>query len=81
MPLKQIEAEALQLPPMEQKALIHSLIVHRDRDPNDTAEDVAAAWDAEIARRVAAMDRGEVEWVPADQVFVEIEDTLRKASE
>jgi len=43
MPLKQIEAEALQRPPMEQKALIHSLIVRRDRDPSDTVEDVAAA--------------------------------------
>jgi hypothetical protein len=35
----------------------------------DGAEDVEAAWAAEIERRVAEIERGEQEPVPADEVF------------
>ena len=40
-------------------------------------EEVKAAWDAEIARRVAAMDAGEVEFVSAEEVMAKLDAKLR----
>lgn len=38
--------------------------VERDSDP-----DVAAAWESEIASRIAAYERGEATLIPAEEVF------------
>jgi len=38
--------------------------VERDADP-----DVQAAWEAEIASRVAKYERGEAQLIPAEEVF------------
>ncbi len=71
--LKEVEAQAMQLPQNEQDELIHHLIVNRDRAPEDSPEAIAKAWDEEIARRVADMDAGRTKWIPADEVFKEID--------
>ncbi len=42
----------------------------------DTPETIAAAWDEEIARRVAQLEAGEVETVPAEQVISELRTQL-----
>ncbi len=42
-------------------------------------EEVKAAWDAEIARRIAEIDAGTVELIPGEEVLARIEQKLRKA--
>lgn len=62
-----IEAEAMKLSPEERADLAEKLwhSVH-------STEEVEAAWDAEIARRVRQIDAGEVECVPWDTVMAEL---------
>lgn len=67
--LKEIESQALQLSPPERSELIHRLIVSLEGKPQDTPEAIARAWDDEIARRVADMEAGRTEWIPADEVM------------
>lgn len=71
--LKDIEAQALQLPVKERSELAHRLLVSLDGEPEDSPEAIAKAWDEEIARRVADMDAGRTKWIPADEVFKEID--------
>ncbi|MDP2786587.1 MAG: addiction module protein [Pseudomonadota bacterium] len=42
-------------------------------------EEVQAAWDTEIARRVAEIDAGTVKLIPGEEVLARIEQKLRKA--
>jgi len=72
MPLKQIEAEALQLPPAKLDVLIASLRAQRETPSEDTPEAVAAAWDEEIARRVDAMERGDVAWIDGGEALAQL---------
>jgi putative addiction module component (TIGR02574 family) len=71
--LKEIEAQALSLPPKERSELVHRLLVSLDGEPEDSPEAIAKAWDEEIERRVADMDAGRTKWIPADEVFKEID--------
>lgn len=71
--LEKLEEQALQLPPEERGQLIHRLIVSLDGERNGTPEEIAKAWDEEIARRVADMDAGRTQWIPAEEVFAEID--------
>ncbi|MGE3298545.1 MAG: addiction module protein [Porticoccaceae bacterium] len=71
--LEQIEALALGLPPKERGELAHRLIVSLDGEPDGTPEEIAQAWDEEIARRVADMEAGRTKWIPAEEVFAEID--------
>lgn len=77
--LEQIEARALALPLKERGELVHRLIVSLDGEPDGTPEEIAKAWDEEIARRVADMEAGRTKWIPAEEVFAEIDDILRTA--
>lgn len=70
---EQIEALALALPIKERGELAHRLIVSLDGEPEGTPEEIAKAWDEEIARRVADMEAGRTQWIPAEQVFEEID--------
>lgn len=67
--LKEVESQALQLSPPERGELIHRLIVSLEGEPEDTPEAIAQAWDEEIARRVADMEAGRTQWIPADEVM------------
>jgi len=71
--LEQIEALALGLPPKERGELAHRLIVSLDGEPEGTPEEIAEAWEEEIARRVADMEAGRTKWIPAEEVFAEID--------
>ena len=71
--LQKIEDEALQLSPKERSELIHRLIVSLDGAPEESPEAIAKAWDEEIARRVADMEAGRTKWIPAEEVFKEID--------
>ena len=71
--LKDIEEQALRLPLKERSELAHRLIVSLEGEPEDSPAAIAKAWDEEIARRVADMDAGRTKWIPADEVFKEID--------
>ena len=77
--LKEIEAQALQLPPKEHGDLIHSLIVSLEAEPEDSPEPIAKAWEEEIARRVADMDAGKTVWVSAEEVFARLDALIENA--
>ena len=77
--LKDIEEQALQLTPKERGELAHRLIVSLDGEPEDSPEAIAKAWDEEIARRVADMEAGRTEWIPAEEVFKEIDQIIATA--
>lgn len=76
---EQIEALALALPIKERGELAHRLIVSLDGQPEGTPEEIAKAWDEEIARRVAEIDAGTAVLIPEEEVFAEIDDLLRRA--
>ncbi|MBK1680707.1 addiction module protein [Rhodocyclus tenuis] len=69
---QQVANAAMQLSPDQRVALAEQLWVSVD-----TPEAAAAAWDEEIARRVAQLDAGEVATVPAEQVFAELRTLLK----
>ena len=71
--LKDIEEQALRLPLKERSELAHRLLVSLDGESEDSPEAIAKAWDEEISRRVADMDAGRTKWIPADEVFKEID--------
>ena len=61
--------EALGLPADQRIALAHRLLSSVDAEPDPGAE---AAWEQEIARRIAELDAGEVESIPAAEVFARL---------
>ncbi len=66
-PVEQIEAQAMQLSPQERADLADRLWWSVE-----SKEEVDAAWDAEIARRIAQLDADEVRCIPWDQVMIEL---------
>jgi putative addiction module component (TIGR02574 family) len=62
--LETVEAAALQLTAEERAELIERLI-----DTVVPAPPLQPAWEQEIARRVAELDAGLVESIPAEEVF------------
>ena len=74
--LAEIEVQALALTPKERGELIHRLIVSLDGDSPESPEEVAKAWNEEITRRIADMDAGRTRWIPADEVFADIESII-----
>lgn len=72
--IDQLKAEAMKLSPEERADLADWLWV----SAMPRAE-VEAAWEAEIARRVAEIEAGTAKLIPAEEVMAEIEEKLRKA--
>lgn len=64
--LDELSEKARSLTLEERAQLAQELLesVERDADP-----DVQAAWEAEIASRVAKYERGEARLIPAEEVF------------
>jgi putative addiction module component (TIGR02574 family) len=64
--LDELSKKAQSLAVEERAQLAQDLLesVERDADP-----DVQAAWDAEIADRVARYERGDAKLIPAEEVF------------
>ena len=76
--LKDIEAQALALPESERSALVARLLDSLDSAVDDSPQAVAAAWDEEIARRIADCDAGRTQGIPIEQVQAEIQLLLRQ---
>jgi len=72
--IEQIKSEAMNLSPDDRADLADWLWV----SATPRAE-VEAAWDAEIARRIAEIDAGTATLIPAEEVMARIEEKLRKA--
>ena len=70
-PTELIEAQAMQLSPKERAELADKrcLSVH-------SREDVDAAWDVAVARRMAKVDSGTVQCVPWDTVMAALRTQL-----
>jgi putative addiction module component (TIGR02574 family) len=66
-PIEKIRAQAMKLSPVERADLAEMLWLSVD-----SAEEVEAAWDEEIARRIRQIDAGEVECVPWETVVAEL---------
>ncbi len=64
--LEELSAKAKTLPVEERTQLAQELLesVERDGDP-----EVQAAWETEIASRIAKYERGEGTLIPAEEVF------------
>ncbi len=77
--LKEIESQALQLSPPERGELVHRLILSLEGEPEDSPEVIAKAWDEEIARRVADMEAGRTQWIPADEVMTRLRARIKAA--
>jgi putative addiction module component (TIGR02574 family) len=61
-----VESQVRQLPPEDRARLAEVLL---ESLAEVSSPSVAAAWDAEIRARVAAFERGELELIPAEEVF------------
>jgi putative addiction module component (TIGR02574 family) len=66
-PSEIVEAQALMLTPAERADLADKLWLSVN-----SKEEVAAAWDAEIERRILQLDAGEVECIAWDDVMAEL---------
>lgn len=74
MTLEQLKTEAMKFSAEERADLADWLWVSAT-----PREEVKAAWDAEIARRVAAINAGEAEFVSSEVVMTEIDVMVRNA--
>jgi len=67
--LEVVTHDALILPPDQRLALARQLLDSVDLEPEPGAE---AAWEAEIARRIAGFKAGESKPIPAGEVFARL---------
>ena len=63
-----LQAEVLRLPQGQRARLLERLMASLDQDA-----EVETAWDAEAARREAALDAGQVKAVPFDEAMARLE--------
>jgi putative addiction module component (TIGR02574 family) len=67
--LTTLKAQALQLDPTERGELIGALIDSLERQPDESPETVAAAWESEIAQRLADVKAGKTRFIPFDDAM------------
>ena len=67
--LETLSQDALILPPDQRMTLAYRLLTSVEPDLDPGAE---AAWEQEIARRIAQADAGEITPVPASEVFARL---------
>ncbi|MDV3238231.1 MAG: addiction module protein [Gammaproteobacteria bacterium] len=77
--LEELEAQALKLSTKERSELVQRLIVSLDGEPEGTPEEIAKAWEDEIARRVADMDAGRTKWNSLEEVMTEARARIKTA--
>ena len=68
MSIDELEAAALLLPEDQRDELVARL---QGRMP--TEEEVDEAWRAEVRRRIALINAGDVEWVDEEEIFAELD--------
>ena len=75
--LEKISKEVMNLPDEEKISLVNLLLEDLD-GVEDSEEEVQQAWDEEIQKRIKTIDSGEVEGIPAEEVFAEARKRLSK---
>ena len=70
---KTVLKAAMDLPPQEREEVAERLLGSVGEDAP-----LSAAWAAEIDRRMKEIDEGKAELIPAEQVFAEIREMLKK---
>lgn len=70
--VEDLKVQALKLSPPDRDELVRALIASIDGEPDGTPEEIAKAWDEEIARRVTDIEAGRTVGIPAEQVLAEI---------
>jgi putative addiction module component (TIGR02574 family) len=78
LPLEQLEAEVLDLPLRERARLARRLIASLDVDTDQDPAEVERAWKEEIRRRLEEYRAGNVQAIPAAEVFAEARARLRR---
>ena len=71
--VSELTARAKALPPEDRARLAEALFA--TLGTND--DEVGVAWDAEIRRRIAEVENGTVQLVPADVAFAQVRHALR----
>ena len=73
-------SEALALPEKKRAELAERLLRSLDGPEPSGAEqaEIDAAWDREIERRMRRMEEGKTQLIPAEEVFAEAEQVVRK---
>jgi putative addiction module component (TIGR02574 family) len=72
LPLERLEAAALELPRSERARLAQRLLESLDDEAVEDPAEVEKAWEEELRRRVAELDSGSAELIPAEQVFADL---------
>jgi len=70
----ELSQRARALSPQDRARLAEELLASLEGEPQPQAD---AAWDAELVRRIAEVDRAAVELLPADEVFARVRRSLR----
>jgi putative addiction module component (TIGR02574 family) len=78
MSVQELEAEVLKLPSPERAQLAHRLIVSLDEDDDEDPAEIERAWEEEIRRRIAELEAGTAELIPAEEVFAELRSRPRE---
>jgi putative addiction module component (TIGR02574 family) len=73
--VESIVAEAVHLPPDQRLTLAHKILSSVEPEPSSETD---LAWDREIRERMVRYDAGELQSIPAAQVFEELDRRLRK---
>lgn len=74
--LEELEAKALKLSIKERSELVRRLLVSLDGEPEGSPEEIAKAWEEEIARRVTEIDAGRAELISGDEVLARVDRTI-----
>jgi hypothetical protein len=70
--ISEFAKEALDLPPVQRRALARILLELSEED-QDYSPHVEAAWDAEICRRIEAVKAGTTQSRSFDEVFADLD--------
>ena len=71
--VEELTARARALPPEERGRLAEELLA----TVQETDEQVEAAWDQEIRRRIAEIDAGTANLIPAEEAFAQVRRLLK----
>ena len=77
--LEQVAENISELSPQDRKTLLARLIRELEPEENLSPEEIDAAWDQEISRRLEEIDSGKVKLIPAEEVFSKIQARLDEA--
>lgn len=72
--IAELSAQAQALPPEDRARLAEELLA--SLDPRE--QEVEAAWDEELRRRIDEVERGAVQPVPAEQAFTQVRRALER---